>query len=127
MDSAALELIYQSMQDYKQRIESLTKESEIKLPVAIDNLEYDDEADEILMGTIPDALAIAKKEMDPSVNVPGGMAIASKQGSGWKVRDILEHDGKKLDQISAAARYGPTVILGSPFAEGVLVCDNVKY
>ena len=28
MDTAALELIYQSMQDYKERIESLTKESE---------------------------------------------------------------------------------------------------
>jgi len=106
----------------------LIKESEIKLPVAADNIEYDDEADEILIGTIPDMMAVAQGEGNPEVRVPGGMALASRhEAGGWRVRDVLEHDGSKLDQISAASRYAGTVILGSPHDEGVLVCDNVKY
>ena len=105
----------------------LMKESTINLPFAADNIEYDDLSDEIIIGTIPDLAAAIKKGMDPSFPVPGGMAIASLQGSGWKIRDILEHDGTKLSQISAAARFGPTVILGSPGSEGLLVCPNVNY
>jgi len=107
----------------------LTKEAEIKLTVPVDNIEYDDEADEILMGTIPDIFA-AKKFMEGnwSVAVPGGMAVASRLPTGgWKVRDVLEHDGTKLSQISAAARFRGTVVLGTPGSEGLLVCYNVKY
>jgi len=105
----------------------LVKDSTITLPFAADNLEYDDFSDEIIIGTIPDLTAAVKKGMDPTFPVPGGMAVASLQGSGWKIRDILEHDGTKLSQISAAARFGSTVILGSPGSEGLLVCPNVKY
>ena len=38
-----------------------------------------------------------RKSMDPDsvAGVPGGMAVASRRGSGWVVRDILEHDGSK--------------------------------
>jgi len=107
----------------------LTKESLIKLPVPADNIEYDDETHQIIIGTIPDVPAAMEHMMgNKSVAVPGGMAIASKRPTGgWEVRDVLEHDGTKLAQISAAARYGGTVILGSPGSEGLLVCYNVKY
>ena len=108
---------------------SLTKESTIRLPVAADNIEYDDESDEILIGTIPDITPIMKKATSPEeeVHVPGGMAVANKDGKGWRVRDVLEHDGSKLSQISAASRFGSTVFLGSPGAEGILVCPKVQY
>ena len=43
------------------------------------------------------------------------------------VRDVLEHDGAKLEQVSAAARFGSTVFLGSPGAEGLLVCHGVQH
>ena len=101
----------------------LFKESEIKLPVAVDNIEYDDEADEILMGTIPDLFAAMElMQGNWSVAVPGGLAVASPRPTGgWSVRDVLEHDGTKLSQISAGARYRETVI------QGLLVCYNVKY
>ena len=107
----------------------LTKESLIKLPVPADNIEYDDETAELIIGTIPDVPAAMEHMMgNKSVAVPGGMAIASRLPTGgWQVRDVLEHDGTKLAQISAAARYGGTVILGSPGSEGLLVCYDVKY
>ena len=106
----------------------LTKESTIQLPVAADNIEYDDETGDILMGTIPDITSMIKKGFgDGEVLVPGGLAVAGRQGPGWVVRDVLEHDGAKLEQVSAAARFGSTVFLGSPGAEGLLVCHGVRY
>ena len=68
-----------------------------------------------------------KKISDPSVVVPGGIAVATPSKGGWTVRNVLEHDGTKLSQISAAARWGSTVFLGSPFSEGLLVCSDVKF
>ena len=106
----------------------LIKHSEIKLPHAADNIEYDDKTGEILIGTIPDVKAILNKKFsDPNIVVPGGVAIAAPSGGGWSVRNILAHDGTKLSQISAAARYGSTVFLGSPFSEGLLVCSDVQF
>ena len=107
----------------------LTKESLIKLPVPADNIEYDDETDQIIIGTIPDVPAAMEHMMgNKSVAVPGGLAIASPRPTGgWQVRSVLEHDGTKLAQISAAARYGGTVVLGSPGSEGLLVCYDVQY
>jgi len=105
---------------------TLLKDSVIKLPVAADNIEYDDQFDEIVIGTIPDIQAIIEKMKDPGYPIPGGMLIASKSAkSGWSVRDTLEHDGTKLSQISAAAKVGQTVFLGSPGSEGILLCTDV--
>ena len=89
----------------------LSKVYDIKLPTLVDNIEYDDEADEIILGTI----------------IPGGMAVLSKTGSKdqWITKGVLPHDEKKLKQISAAARIGNSkIVLGSPFSEGILVCVN---
>jgi len=106
----------------------LVKESVIKLPVTADNIEYDEEANEIVIGTIPDLTAMVKfMDGDRSIAVPGGMAIASSTTSGWKVRDVLEHDGTKLCGISSALRFGSKVVLGSPGSEGILVCYDVSY
>ena len=92
----------------------LTKQFDIQLPSIVDNIEYDDEANEIILGNI----------------IPGGMAVASpplanEASDTWKVKGVLKHDETKLKQISVAARMGTSkIILGSPFAEGVLVCSN---
>jgi len=100
----------------------LTKESEIVLPVHADNIEYDDEADEIIMGTIFDFEEVMKKFNGEDVAVGGGLSVARKN-DGWKVQHILNHDGTKLSQISAGARFRDKVVLGSPFSEGILVCS----
>ena len=84
---------------------------DIKLPTLVDNIEYDDEANEIILGTI----------------IPGGMAVLSQTSSKdqWITRGVLPHDESKLKQISAAARIGNSeIVLGSPFSEGILVCLN---
>ena len=89
----------------------LSKLYDINLPTLVDNIEYDDEADEIILGTI----------------IPGGIAVSSQTGSNnqWITKGVLSHDEKKLKQISAAARIGNSkIVLGSPFSEGILVCSN---
>ena len=99
----------------------LNKESEMIMSFGADNIEYDDEADEIIIATIHDFAAVDKRFDGEDVPVTGGMALARKK-DGWEVHDILNHDGTKLNQISAAARFGDKVVLGSPFSEGILVC-----
>merc|ERR1712106_382569 len=99
----------------------LVKVSEIVLPFYADNIEYDDQTDEIIMGTILDHDAFVKKFGGEDVPVAGGFSIA-KRSTGWKVADVLNHDGTKLSQVSAAARFGDKIVLGSPFSEGILIC-----
>ena len=86
-----------------------------------DNIEYDNETDELIMGTILDFDAFIKKFNGEDVAVAGGLSVARKS-DGWKIHDNLNHGGTKLSQISAAARWGEKVVLGSPFSEGILVC-----
>ena len=107
-----------------QETKILTKDTTIDLPMCVDNIEYDYETEEIIMGTIPDLLAAVKIESDATVSVPGGMAVLRKVGKDWSIEDVLEHDGTKLCQVSTAARYGSKFVLGSPFAEGILVCNT---
>ena len=96
----------------------LNKVSEINLPFSADNIEYDDETNEILIGTIHDLKTANKREVLTS----GGLAIAHKEKNDWVVHNILNHDGSKLNQISAASRFGDKIVLGSPHSEGILVC-----
>jgi hypothetical protein len=93
----------------------LTKKFDIKLPSVVDNIEYDDEANEIILGNI----------------IPGGMVVASppsvKEGKDdkWTIKGVLKHNENKLKQISVAARMGTSkIVLGSPFSEGILVCSQ---
>ena len=89
----------------------LTKSYDIPLPSMVDNIEYDDEANEIILGNI----------------LPGGMAVLTKteDDNGWITNGVLKHDETKLKGISAAARLGKSkFVLGSPFSEGILVCTK---
>ena len=87
----------------------LTKKFDIPLQAIVDNIDYDDEANEILLGSI----------------IPGGLAVAAQEKDTWSVKGVLFHDEKKLKQISVGARLGNSkIVLGSPFSEGVLVCAN---
>jgi len=98
----------------------LTKSSIINLPVAVDNIEFDDQSGDIIVGTIPDLKSAVKK-----IEVPGGMAVLRRKTNSeeWEWKSILEHDGTKLSQISAASRLGNRIVLGSPFSEGALLCS----
>ena len=75
--------------------QKLTKLSTIEMDFGADNIEYDDEVDEIIIGTIPDISAAVRR----LPVIPGGMAIAQKTESGWKTLNKLNHDGTKLSQI----------------------------
>ena len=87
----------------------LSKKYDIPLPALVDNIDYDDEASEILLGSI----------------VPGGLAVAVPEKDSWTVKGVLYHDEKKLKQISVGARLGNSkIVLGTPFSEGILVCNN---
>jgi len=92
----------------------LTKEFDIHLPCLADNIEYDDEANEIIIGSF----------------LPEGMAVTSptKDGDGhWVTKGVLIHDATKLKQISTAARFGNSkIVLGSAFFEGILICFNAS-
>jgi len=97
----------------------LSKVNVIDMPVAADNIEYDDQSGQIIVGTIPDLKRAMKK-----IDVPGGMAVLSNTNGGdWEYKSVLEHDGTKLSQISAASRLGKRIVLGSPFSEGILSCS----
>jgi len=93
----------------------------IPLPVAIDQIEWDDESGEVMIGTIPHIRATDM--VDNSATVPGGAATLKLNSAGdWEWKKLLDHDGTKLSQVSAAAKLGKKLVLGSPVSEGILVC-----
>jgi len=102
----------------------LVETGHIDLPWIVDNIEMD--GDEIVMGTLSDMTKALEGMQNPhsDIDVPGGMLVARKEGNQWRADEdhILVHQGNKLSQISAAARWGPKVVLGSPSNRGVLVC-----
>ena len=101
----------------------LRKEENIELPMVVDNIEYDHGSDEIWMGTLPDLTSVMQHSGNKSIPVPGGFAVLRNGNGQWSVEDVLEHDGSKLSQVSAGARYGSRIILGSPYSDGILVCN----
>jgi len=107
---------------FERQEDGMLKFSEtIPLPVAIDQIEWDDESGEVMIGTIPHIKATDM--MDNSATVPGGAATLKLNSAGeWKWKGLLDHDGTKLSQVSAAAKLGTKLVLGSPVSEGILVC-----
>jgi len=95
----------------------------VQLPFGIDNLEFDTQTGEILMGTIPDMLSAIQSDSNSDIIVPGGLSIAYMEKGEWNVKDVLMHDGSKLSQISAGNRFRDTIVLGSPYELGILVCN----
>merc|ERR1719193_79579 len=100
----------------------LELDSWIPLPFGTDNLEFDSASGEILLGTIPDFKPLIGKEKLEDVSVPGGLSILKLENGEWLTKDILMHDGSKLSQISAAARFGNAVVIGTPHSKGILFC-----
>ena len=94
----------------------------IDLPFGVDNLQFDAESEQVLMGTMPDLKAVIQKVSEPEYSVPGGCSVLERDGDTWRTRDLVLHDGTKLSQVSGAVRYGSTLVLGSPFSPGILVC-----
>ena len=56
-------------------------------------------------------------------DIMSGNAIIVGISRRWETKNVLGHDGSKLSGISMAARFGSKVVLGSPWSEGILVCD----
>ena len=91
----------------------LTKSYDIHLPSMVDNIEYDDEANELLGNILPGRMAVLTK------------TAAGDDDTSWVTNGVLKHDETKLKGISAAARLGKSkFVMGSPFSEGILVCTK---
>ena len=97
----------------------------------MDNIEYQQDGDDsdysIIMGSIdkPHQYSIDKDILGKqNVPVSGGAVVAhySKVEDQWRMERLVTHDGRLLSQISAAARWGSTLVMGSPFSTGLLVC-----
>lgn len=115
----------------------------IHLTYAVDNIEWKLSTsgggqEEIYMGTIPNLMVAASRnhqgknllEQDYS-NVPGGLAVVtkSKENGKWgEQRIVYNHDGSILSQVSFGMKLNDDdkkiVLLGSPHANGILVCDD---
>jgi len=104
---------------------SLVFDSDIVLPFAGDNVEYDSELGVLHIGSIPlmhspkeggMMVAITKEEEELSRNLSSPPQ--------WSVTHQVVHDGKKLQQISSAIPFGDRVVMGSPYSHGILICGN---
>lgn len=97
-----------------------------------DNIEYDEATGDIHVGSIPLPLASLRyMKGEDTLAAPGGLIVMHKiQGSTseevWEVKHEVNHDGSLLPQISAAVLHGSKVVMGSPFSNGVLLCDDIK-
>ena len=104
----------------------LTESTQFSTKFCGDNVEWVD--GQILVGTVPQPYKFVQNDLlGTSHPVAGGMGIAQQDvGSGkWVMNErVLTHDGSKLSQISAAARFASTVYMGSPFSKGLLVCET---
>ena len=103
---------------------------------AMDNIEWVDDEDKgddgsriaLIMGSIPALSITVLNDLTGSTTPnPGGAVMARRDDTGrWRMDKLVTHDGKKLSQISAAARWGSRVVMGSPFSDGMLVCDDIE-
>jgi hypothetical protein len=106
----------------------LQPSGKISLDYPVDNIEYMENGD-IISGTIPHIYkAIANDYQHGKVPyIPGGISINKKNdddgNGGYVETHPLMHDGTKLSQISAGTRWNNIFYLGSPFNEGVLMCQ----
>ena len=115
---------------------SLTFEEAFGTAEAVDNIEWQVGAngDSLIMGAIPvlhqhvlnDLLGWTTPVAGSAVVVKRTAAGEGSWGAGRQTRHLVKHDGTKLSQVSSAARWGSHVVMGSPSARGVLVCDMRK-
>ena len=95
---------------------------------SMDNIEWEETTGTILMGSIPMLYpyVVQNDMLGGHVSVSGGAVVAKRTSSGWTVERLLTHDGKKMSQVSSAARFHDRIFLGSPFSRGILVCEIPK-
>ena len=126
---------------------SLRHADTISLPHAPDNVQVLPGSDVLAIGTLPvlKASIDAKKTRD-FVAVPGTLLLAqpgkppkndtlkraygvrSKGDPRWTFTDVAVTDGTQgVSQISAGTLYGTTALLGSPYAQGALLCDAASF
>lgn len=95
----------------------------IKLPDAVDNLEFDEKRRRIVAGGMPLLSKVLHGDYSDSVVTPGSMIVIDPETD--SVERVMYHDGTLLNQISSCV-YGLQVnvgLCGSPYHSGVLVCS----
>ncbi|KAK3262429.1 hypothetical protein CYMTET_28717 [Cymbomonas tetramitiformis] len=91
---------------------TLTKLKEIRLPNAVDNVEFDEDSGNIYMGALPNLFH--------PTEVGGALQMQTKEP--YTVVNIMQTT--KLGQVSCAARSGSTLLVGSPIHRGLLYCPG---
>jgi len=90
----------------------------IILPSLPDNIEWHEDSDLIVYGGIP---VPTSPHFGDVVTFPASAVLAQQPPT---FTPILRHDGSKLRQFSAGTQYGEAVLVGSPFANGLLYCGH---
>ena len=100
-----------------------------------DNIEYDAASGDIYSGSVPRPLAALKAMRDGVGSVPGGLQLLRRSASSGSrpkfdvESDVCSHSGELMSQVSSALLVGGghggrrVAVMGSPTAQGVLVCS----
>lgn len=110
----------------------LTKKGSIKSG-ACDNIKFDDDTQTIHCGALGPIIGYMQN-IPPIADKPkplnfGGSTEIFKDASGeWQVRDLVITN--KYNAVSNSLRMKNTIILGTPFYDGLYICplnDSIKY
>mmetsp|Transcript_16138 Transcript_16138/g.47036 ORF Transcript_16138/g.47036 Transcript_16138/m.47036 type:complete len:385 (-) Transcript_16138:51-1205(-) len=91
----------------------------IGLPYPCDNLEWDEETGRVLMGMIPIYRPSPARVPMELMALP---ARELSRDQPARPLSLLLHDGSKLSQCSAGLAFGASMLLGSPYHPGLLLC-----
>jgi len=110
----------------------LTKLGHIETPHMIDNIDYDSARGVFTVATVPFPIPALKCMDGEKIPVAGGLLEVTitptsfnkdTQSFEASVTEAVEHDGSLMSMVSIGLRWNNKYVLGSPFSDGVLVCD----
>lgn len=95
----------------------------IPFPYPPENIEWDEATGRIFVGAIP-----VPSRMFPLQTPIELMALRVDELSTQTAtpHSLLLHDGSKLTQMAGGLQYGATILMGSPYAEGLLFCHPLQ-
>uniref|UniRef100_A0A7S4PIP0 SMP-30/Gluconolactonase/LRE-like region domain-containing protein n=1 Tax=Paramoeba aestuarina TaxID=180227 RepID=A0A7S4PIP0_9EUKA len=108
---------------HREKNGQLTRVDHFVMPHMGDNIEWDRETGDLYVGAIPNALK-AFQRMGKGLPNEGSLHVIHREnGKMTHSEDVVYHKGNQLGSISAGFIHNNKVFLGSPFHNGVLVCD----
>ena len=104
---------------------TLTRRGNIQLPGNVDNVERDSASGDLTMGMFCD-----QPTVDPIMRLPcgtGGIILSKGNASGGDLHSlpkvVLEQEANPNYQVSSSLVYNKWIVLGSPWATGLIICQ----